>query len=376
MMVLIVKMGPRSRTRTCCRNFSPRSCDSFRVRGLAKFVTLLTSATPFRATIISLNVMKNPIGDDGLAALMTAVKGTNIQTITGITEGQTSIDYSYQGLTPMDLKTLAADIEFTPFNATVNEIRLDLNPLTGCRFSSGKPYDQFDKTMDGFIAICEALKESSVSKLSLASCGLGPDALSTLANAMSDIAGAAMNFLDVSKNRIDADSARALLQAIQSSKLQTIVIGMKDPISISVGGSDTVAAMTALDYSNQDIGLGELMMISSLIIPFSAALDEITLSSTGSKLLVLHHTARFQAEVDASGPKTYNLKGLQGGADPNLNLSAMNLGPADLEFLCIVFTTFSKFTAALSEVDLSGANIKESDLVALRSAAPDVSFVH
>jgi hypothetical protein len=53
---------------------------------------------------------------------------------------------------------------------------------------------------------------------------------------------------------------------------------MKDPISISVGGSDAVAAMTVLDYSNQDIGPGELMMISSLIIPFSAATKEVNLS--------------------------------------------------------------------------------------------------
>jgi hypothetical protein len=96
-------------------------------------VTTLTETTMFTGAIISLNVMNNPIGDEGLVALMTAVKGTNIKTITDITEGQTSIDYSGQGLTPMYLKTLAADIGFTPFRATVRELNLSANPIIGAK---------------------------------------------------------------------------------------------------------------------------------------------------------------------------------------------------------------------------------------------------
>jgi hypothetical protein len=40
----------------------------------------------------------------------------------------------------------------------------------------------------------------------------------------------------------------------------------------------------------------------------------------------------------------------------------------------MVFTSFPEFIAALSEVNLRGAKVQESDVVALRSAAPNVSF--
>jgi hypothetical protein len=95
------------------------------------------------------------------------------------------------------------------------------------------------------------------------------------------------------------------------------------------------------------------MMISALIIPFSATIDEITLSSTGSQLVKLNARKTNQAIVDASGPRTDSIKGLQGGAGPNLDLSAMNLGPADLQFLGAVFTSFSKFIAAIRLLNLS-----------------------
>jgi hypothetical protein len=236
--------------------------------GNTRRATLFTSDTPFTAAIISLNVMKNPVGDDGLAALMTAIKGTNIKTITGITEGQTSIDYSDQGLTPMDLKTLAADIGFTPFSAAISSVNVMKNPIGD----------------EGIQVLSRALKSTGIKDLNLADIGM------------------------------------------------------------------TVAGLTFLAAD-----------ISEMV-----ALNKVTISSTGSKL----------SGRRGSGPVTYTLEGLQGGADPNLDLSSKNLGPADLQFVSVVFTSFSKFSATLSEVDLSGANIKESDLVALRSAAPDVSFVH
>jgi hypothetical protein len=45
-------------------------------------LSTLADAITAMAAITSLNVIKNLIGDDGLAALMTAVKGTNIKSIT------------------------------------------------------------------------------------------------------------------------------------------------------------------------------------------------------------------------------------------------------------------------------------------------------
>ena len=101
------------------------------VGGNFTFFSLVTSAT-----LNSINVMKNLIGDDGLAALMTAVKGTNIKSITGIVEGQKSIDWSGQNLKPFDMKILAADIEFTPFRASLNSITVS---------STGSEHDSYDK---------------------------------------------------------------------------------------------------------------------------------------------------------------------------------------------------------------------------------------
>jgi hypothetical protein len=195
---------------------------------------------------------------------------------------------------------------------------------------------------------------------------MGPTVVTSLADAISLIA--AMHFLDVSKNRIDADGAQALLQAIQSSKLQTIVIGMKDPISISVGGSDTVAAMTALNYSNQDIGPGELMMISSLIIPFSAAVNLINVMKNpiGDDGL-----AALMVAIKGTAVKT--ITGLVEG-QTSIDYSNQGLKPMDVKTLATDIE-FSPVSAVLSEINLSGAAIEEGDLAALRSAAPNVSIV-
>jgi hypothetical protein len=56
-----------------------------------------------------LNVLKNPIGEAGLSTLVDAVRGLPIGSICGLTEGQTSVDWSGQGLGPMDCKIIAAD---------------------------------------------------------------------------------------------------------------------------------------------------------------------------------------------------------------------------------------------------------------------------
>ena len=78
-------------------------------------LTTLAKFIPDIAALTAVNVMKNPIGDDGLAKLMSAIEGTSVKTISGMMEGQTSLDWSNQNLTPMDLKILATDISFSSF---------------------------------------------------------------------------------------------------------------------------------------------------------------------------------------------------------------------------------------------------------------------
>ena len=89
------------------------------------------SFSKFVAALTSLNVMRNPIGDDGLANLMAAVEGTAVKSITGLVDGQTCMDWSGQGLTPMDAKILSADLTSSPFVATLAELDLSGNPAIG-----------------------------------------------------------------------------------------------------------------------------------------------------------------------------------------------------------------------------------------------------
>merc|ERR1712054_121721 len=101
--------------------------------GLTKFATLFTSETSFTTALTAVNVMKNPIGEDGLETLMSAIKGTSVKTISSMTEGQTSLDWSNQGLKPFDLKILATDISFSEFSTAIKEVNLSMNKCFGSK---------------------------------------------------------------------------------------------------------------------------------------------------------------------------------------------------------------------------------------------------
>jgi hypothetical protein len=236
--------------------------------------TLLTSFPEFTAAMHSINVMKNLIGDDGLAALMSTVKGTNINSITGIVEGQTSIDWSGQDLNPFDLKILAADIEFTHFNGA---IRLDENPITGS--IEGKDPDpsdskdegvmaQIDADVVGLAALCEAMKSSAVSTLSLSGCKLGPVGLATLTKFITN--NGAIISLNVIKNPICDDGLAALMTAVKGTKIKTIT-------GITEG-------QTTIDYSGQGLTPMDMKTLAADIgiTPFKGAISEVNLSSNGA----------------------------------------------------------------------------------------------
>jgi hypothetical protein len=82
-------------------------------------------------------------------------------------------------------------------------------------------------------------------------------------------------------------------------------------------------ALEGLDISGVGLGPAGLTLFSAVLAPetpFSATINAITMSSTG----------------DPYQPMTYTLDGLQGGADPNLDLSSKDFGPADLQVLSMV----------------------------------------
>ena len=78
--------------------------------------------------------------------------------------------------------------------------------------------------------------------------------------------------MDISRNQISADVAPTLIESIQRSNIKTLVIGKS--ASLAVDGSDA----TSLDYSDQDLGTGEIMLISALVISTTPGLAEVVIS--------------------------------------------------------------------------------------------------
>jgi serine/threonine protein kinase len=456
-------------------------------------VATLANAISSIGAIICLNVMKNPIGDDGLAALMTAVKGTNIKSITGIMEGQTSINWSGQDLNPFDMKILAADIEFTPFRAirgvnlsankcfgvdkwgnptvdkdqtgwaavcgalkgnrtietlvltdigagpialstladaisdmaTINDMILDMNPITGASWNVDLNgycmggYEKGDTQMDGFVTFCDAIKPSKVAKLSLAACALGPDAMSTLATALSDIVG--IRVLNLASNKCfgmhsevpkwhatpgdpgyTEDGWNAVCESLKGTAIQKLDIS---DIGLTPSGlatfSNAMSVMPAMKnvnlssnkcFGQRKQGWNEEHDVDNDQTGWHAiceafkgtAIETLVISDIGAGPVALYALADAMSEiasmnsltVSSTGQmghhqqKRYTLSGLQGGADPNLDLSSLNLGPADLHLLSTLLASFPNFNIAIKHVNLSSNKCFGPVAIYSRTAVP------
>eukprot|EP01043_Picozoa_sp_COSAG02_P065220 COSAG02_NODE_9775_length_2114_cov_1.718610_2_plen_563_part_00 len=150
-------------------------------------VASLADAIKFMASeaLTSMNCLANNFGDDDLATLLTALEGTSVRSLCGLTEGQTNADFSNKNLKPIDCKIIAAEFEFQGFIAALNSLTLDSNSIFGIipRYdgdSNAKP-DNFVDECDAFLA---ALKESKILTLSLEKTGIGPLTLRKLATSL------------------------------------------------------------------------------------------------------------------------------------------------------------------------------------------------
>ena len=117
-----------------------------------------------------------------------------------------------------------------------------------------------DKDQTGWTAFCEALEgNKTVQTLVLSDIGIGPVGLTTISKTISDMA--VLSAVNLSMNKcFNTDSVKALADAIPKSKIQTLVIGPK-ATTVPVQQVE----VTALDFSAQDLGPAELMMISSVM---------------------------------------------------------------------------------------------------------------
>ena len=64
--------------------------------------------------------------------------------------------------------------------------------------------------------------------------------------------------------------SKVFSDAILKSNVNTLVI--RNAVELPIKGTDA----TSLDFSNQDFGPDELVLISSLVIPFTAAVNSVS----------------------------------------------------------------------------------------------------
>ena len=129
-----------------------------------------------------------------------------------------------------------------------------------------------DKDQTGWTAFCEALKDTSIQTLVISDIGIGPVGLTTLAKFIPD--STAISEVNLSKNKcFDAASVKAFADVIPQTKIQTLVIGPKATV-VPLHQSE----VTSLDFSSQDLGPAELIMISA-VMSFIPELSELNLES-------------------------------------------------------------------------------------------------
>ena len=114
----------------------------------------------------SINCLANKFGDDELATLLTAIEGTSVRSLCGLTEGQTTADFSRQNLGPIDVKIMAAEYGFQGFIAALNSVVLDLNPLFGKIWPNENHKNGGEEGVhDTAHAIFDALASTSITSL-------------------------------------------------------------------------------------------------------------------------------------------------------------------------------------------------------------------
>eukprot|EP01043_Picozoa_sp_COSAG02_P024170 COSAG02_NODE_1312_length_13319_cov_5.355371_5_plen_1065_part_00 len=139
------------------------------------------------AALTSINCLKNPIGDDGLATLVAAVKDSSVRSICGLVEGQTVADFSKQNLRPFDCKIIAAEFGFRGFIAAVASLNCSGNDaITGkrSRDNDGRAPWIYGEKPEGWIALCSSLSDSSITSLNFSGCQLNSKSLAPLSDAI------------------------------------------------------------------------------------------------------------------------------------------------------------------------------------------------
>eukprot|EP01047_Picozoa_sp_COSAG01_P024600 COSAG01_NODE_1524_length_10019_cov_6.258367_18_plen_122_part_00 len=116
----------------------------------AKILAVELQASRAAAALTLVNCLENPLGDEGLATLVTAVEASSIGSICGLTEGQTIVDWSELQLGPFDCKIIAADLGLRRFSAAaVKKVVLPKNVLLISKLKYGDLVHDIDADQSG-----------------------------------------------------------------------------------------------------------------------------------------------------------------------------------------------------------------------------------
>jgi hypothetical protein len=182
-------------------------------------------------------------------------------------------------------------------------------------------------------ALFEALKACAIERLDISKVGLGPAGLTLFSAGLAPGTpfSAAVNNLRLDGNPITGSKYKYGRKDQEVEEYDCDLAGIS-----ALFEAIKMSSISILSLADCDIGVNGISTLAKFT-PDSGALNAITISSTGSK---------YESWKKGSGPRTYSLEGLQGGADPNLDLSSKNLGPADLQIVSAVVTSFRKCSAA------------------------------
>jgi hypothetical protein len=236
-------------------------------------IQILAEHLPSMVALSSLNVSNKKFGPDGMATLAKAISSmAAINTITIDSTGPThdneplrtytlnglqggadpNLDLSSRYFGPDDMQFLSMVFtSFPEFTAAIKLLNIASNKCFGSKDEKDADYNTIavhdvDKGQTGWRAICEALKGTTIETLVLSDIGAGPIALSTLADAINDMA--AIRLFDVSKNRFGDEGIQVLSTALKSTGIENLNLADTD---MGVAGLtslvDAVSEMAAVN---------------------------------------------------------------------------------------------------------------------------------
>ena len=209
--------------------------------------------------------------------MLTAIGGASVRSLCGLTEGQTTADFSRQYLSPTDCKIMKAEYDFCGFIAAVAELNISMNP-------------------------------------------------------------------------IGVDGAKALAAVIPGSSLQCLIIGPKGT-RLPVNNEE----VTELNFEGQNFSPAEVTLVAAA----TSTLAAVARLSLGSNPQIGD-----EAMVQL-------LDALKDVSLTSLDISSTGCGISTASKLAELLSGATKFSAALTEVDVRRNMLDEAVLEQLRAAAPE-----